>query len=418
MGKLIVNGHIPLHGQVSASGAKNAALPILAGVILAEGETELTNVPRLADIVTMTSMLNALGLRAELHAGNRMKIWNTRKVRHLAPYDLVTSMRASFFVAGPILARTGFAKVPLPGGCAIGTRPVDIHLKGFQALGAAISIEHGFVELKAKKLVGTRIRLDFPSVGATENIMMAGTLAEGTTIINNAAQEPEIVDLGNFLISAGATIEGLGTPEITIHGTTKLRGTSHRVIPDRIEAGSLLIAGPITGGDVTVENAVANDLRPLLDKLIEAGVGIEEKPNNVIRAYAKGRFSGVRIETEPFPGFPTDMQAQMMSLLTLANGPSIVAESIFENRFMHANELMRMGANIKIENRYAIIEGVPELSGADVKITDLRAGAALILAGLAAKGSSGIYGLKHLKRGYENLPEKLRQLGADITNEL
>ncbi|MEK7298396.1 MAG: UDP-N-acetylglucosamine 1-carboxyvinyltransferase, partial [Candidatus Margulisiibacteriota bacterium] len=217
MGKLIVNGHIPLHGQVSASGAKNAALPILAGVILAEGETELTNVPRLADIVTMTSMLNALGLRAELHAGNRMKIWNTRKVRHLAPYDLVTSMRASFFVAGPILARTGFAKVPLPGGCAIGTRPVDIHLKGFQALGAAISIEHGFVELKAKKLVGTRIRLDFPSVGATENIMMAGTLAEGTTIINNAAQEPEIVDLGNFLISAGATIEGLGTPEITIH---------------------------------------------------------------------------------------------------------------------------------------------------------------------------------------------------------
>lgn len=405
-------GHI-LTGNVKASGAKNAALPLLAATILMDGECLLSNVPDLHDINTMIKMLNALNVRAEYGPNNQIKITNTKKVRHIAPYDLVTAMRASFFVAGPLLAKTGFAKVPLPGGCSIGSRPIDLHLKGFKALGAKVSIEHGFVELQCKQLIGTRFYMDFPSVGATENIMMAATLAQGQTIIENVAQEPEITDLGHFLIAAGASITGLGTSTITVNGTKTLTGTHHRVIPDRIEAGTLLIAGAITKGDVTVFDAIPDHNEPLLQKLKECGLGLEIHPDRV-RVFYQDQPTAVDIETLPFPGFPTDMQAQMMALLTVAKGTSIITESIFENRFMHADELMRMGANIKLNNRSALITGTPILSGAEVKITDLRAGAALILAGLAAEGITTVHGLKHLRRGYDNLPEKLQSLGARI----
>jgi UDP-N-acetylglucosamine 1-carboxyvinyltransferase len=414
MAELHIKGGIPLFGEVSASGAKNAALPLLAACIMLKGDTVLTNVPHLMDVFTMLKMLNSLGVRAELHKGNRVLINNTKKVRHIAPYDLVTAMRASFFVAGPLVARTGFAKVPLPGGCSIGSRPIDIHLKGFERLGIEHRIEHGFVEMKAKKLIGNIIPMEFPSVGATENIMMAASLAEGTSIIENAAREPEIIDLGDFLNKAGAKISGHGSPVITIEGVPELHGVEHPVVSDRIEAGSLLIAGAITGGEVTVRNTIPEHSAPLLEKMMAAGFNITTGPDWMKVAETKS-FSGVDFETLPFPGFPTDMQAQLMALLTLANGVSVVKESIFENRFMHAHELMRMGAKIKLDNRHAIITGVSTLAGAEVKITDLRAGAALILAGLAAEGTTDVHGLKHLRRGYDDLPGKLRSLGAQIS---
>ncbi len=414
MSKLTILGQNRLSGTVAASGAKNAALPILAATILMEGEITLTNVPHLMDVLTMIRMLKALGLRAEYHHPNSVKIWNQKKVRHIAPYELVTAMRASFFVAGPILAKTGLAKVPLPGGCTIGTRPIDIHLKGFKQLGAQCHIEHGFVELQAKKLVGTRIHLDFPSVGATENIMMAGCLAEGETLIENCAQEPEITDLGDFLNLSGAQISGHGTATIHIKGVTSLKGVTHSVVPDRIEAGTLMIAGAITGGDVTVTHVNAEHLSPVIDKMREAGIEVEILSLDTVRVNNCKGYSAVNFDTLPFPGFPTDMQAQMMALLILAKGTSVIKETIFENRFMHATELMRMGANIHLDSQFAFINGVDKISGAEVKITDLRAGAALILAGLAAEGSTTVYGLKHLRRGYDNLPEKLRSLGAHI----
>jgi UDP-N-acetylglucosamine 1-carboxyvinyltransferase len=416
MAKLVVNGKKRLCGTVKVSGAKNAALPILAAALLLDGTTELINVPHLMDISTMIKMLNSLGLRAEYLKPCKVRIVNNKKIKHIAPYELVTAMRASFFVAGPLVARTGFAKVPLPGGCSIGSRPIDLHLKGFKALGCQINIEHGFVEIKAKQLVGKRIYLDFPSVGATENIMMAATLAQGTTIIENAALEPEIEDLGNFLNNAGANISGLGTAVIKIIGVSKLKGIEHTVIPDRVEAGTLLIAGAITNGAITIENCIPIHIEPLLQKLQEAGFKLEIKDNSIALMSNRHIINPINIETLPFPGFPTDMQAQMMSLLCLAQGTSLIKELIFENRFMHAYELMRMGANIKLDRHLAFIEGVPSLSGAAVKITDLRAGAALILAGLAAEGQTTVYGLKHLQRGYENLPEKLKSLGADITS--
>ena len=410
---LSIVGGAPLYGTIAASGSKNAALPLLAATILMDGETILSNVPRLKDVVTMIRMLNTLGVRAEYLNGNQVKILNTKKVRHIAPYELVTAMRASFFVAGPLLAKTGYAKVPMPGGCSIGSRPIDLHLKGFKALGAEVSVEHGFVDLKAKKLVGTRFYLDFPSVGATENIMMAACFAEGETIIENAAKEPEITDLAQILNKAGARITGMDTSTLVVQGVGSLRGVQHAVISDRVEAGTLLIAGAITKGDITVTNVVPNHLEPLLRKLKECGLELEVHPT-AIRIKYNGTLNATDVETLPFPGFPTDMQAQMMSLLTLAKGSSLVKESIFENRFMHAHELIRMGANIKIDNRQAIVTGVENLSGAEVKITDLRAGAALILAGLAAEGQTTVYGLKHLERGYDHLPEKLNSLGATI----
>lgn len=412
-------GGTQLNGNVSVSGAKNSALPILAAAIMLDGQFELSNVPNLKDTVIMIRMLNSLGIRAEYRLPNKVLIWNERKVRHIAPYELVTSMRASFFVAGPILAKTGLAKVPLPGGCAIGTRPVDIHLKGFMALGAEVTIEHGFVQLQAKKLIGNIIPLDFPSVGATENIMMAASLAEGTTIIQNAAKEPEIIDLAEFLIKAGAKITGSGTDTITIEGVSSLKGYNHEVIPDRIEAGTLLIAGMITKGDIIVHQVIPTHIEPLLLKLKEAGAQLDIIKSNTsqkssIHIKAPSQIQSVDFETQPFPGFPTDMQAQMMALLTIAQGKSTVKETIFENRFMHVSELVRMGAKININNHFAYVEGVSKLSGAEVKMTDLRAGAALVLAALVAEGESLIYGLKHLKRGYENLPTKLQGLGATI----
>jgi UDP-N-acetylglucosamine 1-carboxyvinyltransferase len=410
-----IEGGVPLNGSVRVSGAKNAALPLMAGAILLKGETTLTNVPYLKDIVTMLKMLNSLGVRAEYHHENTIKICNERKIRHIAPYDLVTAMRASFFVAGPILARTGMAKVPLPGGCSIGTRPIDIHLKGFEDLGAKIDIEHGFVVIRAPELIGSRVRLRFPSVGATENILMAATLAKGTTVIENAAQEPEVTDLANFLNAAGAKITGMDTPTLTIQGVESLEGVNYPVIPDRIEGGTLLIAGAITGGEVTATNINIVHQLPLIEKLKECGFSVE-MGENTITVSSSGYWQGCNIDTEPFPGFPTDMQAQMMALLSLADGQSIIKESIFENRYMHAPELMRMGADIKLDKEYAIISGVKQLGGAEVKITDLRAGAALFLAGLAAEGKTTVYGLKHLKRGYERLHEKLQSLGAKINS--
>ncbi len=414
MGKLIIQGGTPLVGDVYTSGAKNSALPLLAATIMMEGETTLTNVPNLMDISTMIKMLKALGLSAEYRQNDTVKIINNKKVRHVAPYELVTAMRASFFVAGPLLAKTGLAKVPLPGGCSIGSRPVDIHLNGFKQLGATFSIEHGFVDLRAKSLKGAHVCLDFPSVGATENMMMAACFAEGETWIENAAQEPEIVDLGQMLNKAGAKITGHGTSVIKIMGVTSLHGVEHEVIPDRVEAGTLLIAGAITGGDLTVRKLDFAHIEPLIVKLKEAGVTIEKVGADALRVYVKNGLQAIDVETFPFPGFPTDMQAQMMALLTVANGTSTVKESIFENRFMHAPELQRMGAKIKLNSHFAFVTGVPELSGASVKITDLRAGAALILAALAAKGESVVFGLKHLRRGYDDLPQKLRNVGATI----
>ncbi len=411
--KLVIEGGASLNGTVTASGSKNSALPLLAASILVEGHSVLHNVPYLMDVITMLKMLKALGVRAEFHKPNTVKIWNEKTIRPMAPYDLVTAMRASFFVAGPILARTGFAKVPLPGGCAIGSRPVNIHLKGFEALGVSIQIQHGFVEMKSPKLKGAKVYMDFPSVGATENVMMAASLAEGETIIENAAREPEISDLARFLNQAGAKVEGAGTSEIRIEGQKKLTGIEYGVIPDRIEVGTLMIAAAMTNGNITVRKVELTHLEPLIMKLKESGIEVITG-SDTVQVIGSGKFKAVDLETMPFPGFPTDMQAQMMALACLAEGTSIISETIFENRFMHANELMRMGAKIKLEKTHAVVIGVPELTGAEIKITDLRAGAALVLAGLAAKGASTVYGLKHLKRGYENLPEKIRSLGGNI----
>ncbi len=412
--RLSLEGGVPLKGTVRSSGAKNAALPILAGCILTHGDSVIHNVPDLMDIKTMIKMLEALGLKTDYRSNGTLRVSSTQKIRHIAPYELVTAMRASFFVAGPVLAKTGLAKIPLPGGCAIGSRPIDLHLKGFEALGATTEIQHGFVVMKAKKLVGTQIYLDFPSVGATENIMMAACLAEGKTVIENAALEPEITDLGEFLNSAGARISGLRTNKITIEGVSQINNTEYTVIPDRIEVGTLMIAAAITLGDIVVEGIRMEHQEPLIQKLRDCGA-VVEIGDDTIRVSATERVRAVDIKTMPFPGFPTDMQAQFLALLTVANGTSVVTETIFENRFMHAQELIRMGAKIKIEQNHVTITGVEQLSGADVKITDLRAGAALILAGLAADGFTTVHGLHHLNRGYENLPAKIRSLGGRIS---
>ena len=412
MPRLKVIGGNVLTGEVAASGAKNAVLPLLAATLMMDGHSTLTNVPNLMDVNIMIKMLNALGVRAEYHRGH-VKVANLKKVRHIAPYELVTAMRASFFVAGPLVAKTGYAKVPLPGGCSIGSRPIDIHLKGFECLGITHKIEHGFVELRAKKIIGNTVYMDFPSVGATENVMMAASLGEGTTIIENAAREPEVWDVGQFLIGAGARIEGLGTSTIVIEGVPTLQGYEHPTISDRVEAGTLLIAAALTKGDITVTHVVPEHLDPLLQKLKASGMEITVNETS-IRARYVGILKAVDIETQPFPGFPTDMQAQMMALQIVADGTSVVTENIFENRFMHAHELLRMGANIRIHNGAAYVTGVPRLSGAEVKITDLRAGAALILAGLAAEGETIVHGLQHLRRGYDDFPGKLRTLGAHI----
>lgn len=397
------------------SGAKNSALAILAATILLPGKIVIRNVPNLLDVKTMIRVLRALGLRAEYSGSqpNTVEVWND-EVKHVAPYELVTKMRASFFVIGPILARKGLAKVPLPGGCAIGSRPVNLHIKGLEGLGANVTMEHGFVIVKAKKLKGGRIYLDFPSVGATESVMMAATLAEGDTVIENAAREPEVEDLANFLNLAGAKISGAGTEEIRISGVSRLSAVEYRIIPDRIEAGTFMVAAAITRGAVVLKELIPEQIESTIRKLQEIGVDITVAGNS-LKIVNKDGMKAADIKTLPYPGIPTDMQPQLTALLSLAKGTSVVNETVFENRFMHVHELNRMGADIKLEGQSAIVDGVSKLSSAPVKVSDLRAGAALILAGLAAEGETVIEDLDHhVERGYENIVDKFTKLGADI----
>lgn len=415
MEKLIVKGGNRLVGAVKTSGAKNAVLPIIAASILGTTPSHLDEVPMLEDVHTISEVLKCLGLAVECSPEkNVLDIDSTEITSYEAPYELVRTMRASFLVMGPLLARIGKARISMPGGCAIGARPIDIHLKGFEALGVKIEQGHGYIEASAPEgLKGTSIYFDFPSVGATENIMMAASLAEGTTILENAAEEPEIVDLANYLNKMGAKIRGAGTDTIRIEGVDKLHGADYTIIPDRIEAGTYMIAAAMTGGDVVVENVLPEHQKPLIAKLREAGTVVEEDIDKV-RVIGKNPLKAVSIKTLPYPGFPTDMQAQMMAMMVIAEGRSKVTETVFENRFMHVVELNRMGAQISTEGRSAVIDGPCKLTGCDVRATDLRAGAAMILAGLVAEGTTRIGDLHHIDRGYENIVAKLKNLGADI----
>ena len=415
MEKLIVKGGNRLVGAVKTSGAKNAVLPIIAASILGTTPSHLDEVPMLEDVHTISEVLKCLGLAVECSPEkNVLDIDSTEITSYEAPYELVRTMRASFLVMGPLLARIGKARISMPGGCAIGARPIDIHLKGFEALGVKIEQGHGYIEASAPEgLKGTSIYFDFPSVGATENIMMAASLAEGTTILENAAEEPEIVDLANYLNKMGAKIRGAGTDTIRIEGVEKLHGADYTIIPDRIEAGTYMIAAAMTGGDIVVENVLPEHQKPLIAKLREAGAVVEEDIDKV-RVIGKNPLKAVSIKTLPYPGFPTDMQAQMMAMMVIAGGRSKVTETVFENRFMHVVELNRMGAQISTEGRSAVIDGPCKLTGCDVRATDLRAGAAMILAGLVAEGTTRIGDLHHIDRGYENIVAKLKNLGADI----
>ncbi|WP_337372223.1 UDP-N-acetylglucosamine 1-carboxyvinyltransferase [Phascolarctobacterium succinatutens] len=415
MEKLIVKGGNRLVGAVKTSGAKNAVLPIIAASILGTTPSHLDEVPMLEDVHTISEVLKCLGLAVECSPEkNVLDIDSTEITSYEAPYELVRTMRASFLVMGPLLARIGKARISMPGGCAIGARPIDIHLKGFEALGVKIEQGHGYIEASAPEgLKGTSIYFDFPSVGATENIMMAASLAEGTTILENAAEEPEIVDLANYLNKMGAKIRGAGTDTIRIEGVDKLHGADYTIIPDRIEAGTYMIAAAMTGGDVIVENVLPEHQKPLIAKLREAGAVVEEDIDKV-RVIGQNPLKAVSIKTLPYPGFPTDMQAQMMAMMVIAEGRSKVTETVFENRFMHVVELNRMGAQISTEGRSAVIDGPCKLTGCDVRATDLRAGAAMILAGLVAEGTTRIGDLHHIDRGYENIVAKLKNLGADI----
>lgn len=413
--KLIVSQSNPLKGTVRISGAKNSVLPILAASLLGDRESVIEEIPYLSDVKIMCDLLKSFGAKVEF-SDNKTKLRIDSKLidNTVAPYELVNKMRASILVMGPLLAKMGVAKISLPGGCAIGSRPVDLHLKGFAAMGAEITQDHGYIEARVDgRLRGSKIYLDFPSVGATENIMMAAVLAEGQTIIENAAIEPEIVDLATYLTTMGADIKGAGTDTIKINGVDSLKGATHAVIPDRIEAGTFMVAAAITAGDVKIENVVPDHLKPITAKLREAGVEVSEELSS-IHVKSDGNIKPIDIKTHPYPGFPTDMQSQMTSLMTRAEGTSMVIETIFENRFMHLAELKRMGANVKIEGRSAIIEGRCKLTGARVRATDLRAGAALILAGLTADGITEITDIEHIERGYVNIHEKLNQLGANI----
>ncbi len=413
MEKLIITGGKKLTGTVKVSGAKNAVLPIIAASLLGSTPSRLLEAPNLEDVRTISEVIEHLGVSVA-YDEDALVIDSTNITSCEAPYELVRKMRASFLVMGPLLARRGRAKISLPGGCAIGTRPIDLHLKGFEALGAQIELGHGYVEARAPQgLTGARIYLDFPSVGATENILMAASMAKGQTILENPAEEPEIVDLANFLNAMGARIRGAGTNVIRIEGADELRGCTHTVIPDRIEAGTYMVAAAMTDGDVYIENALTEHLKPVVAKLKEAGVKIEEDTDGV-RVTGTGTLRSVDIKTLPYPGFPTDMQAQFMALTTIARGTSVVTETVFENRFMHVDELKRMGASIKIEGRSAVVEGSARLLGCPVKATDLRAGAALVLAGLVADGQTEIGYLHHIDRGYDNLVAKLQGLGANI----
>ncbi len=415
MEKIVIKGGIPLSGEVQISGAKNSALPLLFATLLADGESILSNVPALRDINTAVKLLRELG--ADVAAQDDCYQINTKKIQSVeAPYDLVKTMRASVLVLGPLLARFGQARVSLPGGCAIGARPINLHLKGLEALGAEIKLDHGYVEATAEKLRGARISFDLPTVGGTENLLMAASLAEGETVLENAAREPEIVQLAEALNSMGAKIEGAGTAIIHIQGVANLKPLKCQVIPDRIEAGTFMIAAAITGGNVLIRGAVREDQEALISKLIETGTAIEPEADG-LRVIGPEKLAPVDIRTSVFPGFPTDMQAQFMALMTMAEGTSRISETVFENRFMHVCELQRMGADIQVDGHSAIIRGTDQMTGAPVMATDLRASASLILAGLASENTTEVSRIYHLDRGYEKIEVKLAALGANICRE-
>jgi UDP-N-acetylglucosamine 1-carboxyvinyltransferase len=411
--RLVIDGGRSLRGEVRASAAKNAALPALCAALLTAEPVVLENVPSLADVATTRSLLAGLGaaIGDEPDGGTRIQV--AELTSHEAPYELVSTMRASVLVLGPLLARGGVARVALPGGCAIGVRPIDQHLKGLQKLGADITIQNGYVEARSSRLKGARITTDLVTVTGTENLMMAAALAEGTTVLENAAREPEVADLARLLVAMGARIEGAGTERIEIDGIPELGGARHRIIPDRIEAGTLLVAGAITGGDVTLTEVVPRHLTATLAKLEECGAMITVDGDRV-RCQGPSRSRAADVITSPYPGFPTDMQAQFMALLGVADGLSKITETIFENRYMHAAELCRMGARIETDGATAVVRGVPAYQGAPVMATDLRASASLVLAGLAARGTTEVSRVYHLDRGYERLEDKLRSLGASI----
>lgn len=411
--KFLIQKTDRLKGSVTISGSKNAALPILAGALLAEGKTTLHNVPRLTDITNMCEILTCLGADVTWQGQNTLQIDANHIAHTVAPYDLTSRMRGSFLVMGPLLARMKHVRLSLPGGCPIGSRPVDLHLKGFQCLGAEVNKGYGFAEVSAQKLCGSKIYLDFPSVGATENIIMAAVAAEGTTTIENAAAEPEIADLAAFLNAMGARISGAGTDTVKIRGVSEFTSAEYTIMPDRIEAGSFMVASAITGGDIKIEGVIPAHVKPLTAKLCEMGADIKAS-GNTLRIKSGTPCTSTDVKTLPFPGFPTDMQAQMMALLSVSKGTGIITETIFENRFMHAQELCRMGANIKVEGHCAVVEGIEHLTGTTVVATDLRAGAALVLAGLSAEGATEVLDIYHIDRGYENLDGKLRALGANI----
>ncbi len=412
MDKIVIKGGKRLEGEVEIGGAKNSSLPLMASSILSSEECILTNVPSLKDIETFKELLAIMG--GKIQQEGRTLCISARDINRCeAPYELVKTMRASVLVLGPLVARFGKAHVSLPGGCAIGPRPINFHINGLKKMGAEVEIRHGYIEVKASRLRGADISFDVPSVTGTENIMMAAVLAEGTTIIRNAACEPEVVDLANFLIQRGARIYCAGTSTVIIEGVKELAGGIYKVMPDRIEAGTYLIAGAITGGDVTVCKCIPDHLETILNKLMMAGMKIETFSDRIRLVSDKG-ISAVDVTTMPYPGFPTDMQAQMMALMTISKGLSVIRETIFENRFTHVPELRRMGAQIRLQGNCAIIEGVNTLSGAPVMATDLRASASLVLAGLVASGSTEIHRVYHLDRGYENMENKLSMLGADI----
>jgi len=419
MQKIVVSGGTPLRGEVAISGAKNAVLPILCATLLADAPVEVLNVPHLHDVVTTIKLLGELGAGVEFDRSASGRggsvVVDPRSVnQHVAPYELVKTMRASILVLGPLLARHGAAEVSLPGGCAIGSRPVDQHIKGLQALGAEIAVENGFIKARADRLRGGRFAFDMVTVTGTENVMAAAALADGTTVLENAAMEPEVADLADCLNALGARIEGAGTSRITVHGVERLGGGRHSVLPDRIETGTFLVAAAMTGGCVTARRTRADTLDAVLLKLAEAGAEVSSTHDSITVDMRGKRPRAVDLTTAPYPAFPTDMQAQFMALDCIAEGVGVISETIFENRFMHVNELLRLGADIRIDGHTAIVQGVERLSGAPVMATDLRASASLILAGLVAEGETVIDRIYHLDRGYENIEEKLGALGAKI----
>lgn len=414
MEKLIIKGNIPLKGEIRISGAKNAALPILAGSLLSGEPIHISNIPHLQDVTTIVSLLGQMGVHITLDEYSNIEVVASHLDSFHAPYELVRTMRASVLVLGPLLSRFGEAEVSLPGGCAIGTRPVDQHLKGLQAMGADIKIENGYIKAKCKKLVGNTIVMDIVTVTGTENIMMAGTLAKGKTIIHNAAREPEVEDLANYLNTLGAKISGAGTSTITIEGVKELGGGRYQVLPDRIETGTYLAAAAITRGKIKLKNTRPDLLESILLKLEEAGAFIDTGSDWILLDMKNNRPRATNVSTAPYPAFPTDMQAQMMAVNTVSEGTGVVTETVFENRFMHIQELQRMGANIELKGNSAICNGIDQLHGAPVMATDLRASASLVLAGLAATGETIINRIYHIDRGYECIEEKLAQLGAQI----